>query len=284
MRGTWCWAAALWLGLGAWTAATADAGLGAEPFARAQAHLGRAEFTQALAALEEAAKADPAQADYRRELAIVRQVIDLRQRIQSETDPARRDRGAAALRAYYYDRGLFAEALALDRDRHGREDSPASAEALAETLLESGADAEAGDILAAMGADRLSPLGRWMLALAGAKSGERGEAERLAADLPAPPPDNAQMLYLAARVQALLGKGEPSLAALQLAFRSTPPSRLARLKDQARACPDFGPLAGEASFAAVFATESAVKESGCSRGPTCGGCPRASSCATGGGK
>jgi tetratricopeptide (TPR) repeat protein len=264
------------LGMGAMTAQADDS---AVALSNAQALIARAEFTQALATLEGAAKAAPENHQIGQELAILRQVIDLRGKVAAEADPARYEKMAAALRAYYYDKDLYSEALSLDRECHQRLHTAASAEWLAESMLQMGANGDARTALTAYPVDQLSAQGKWMLALAYARTGGRAEVERLLSTLPPAMDANPSLLYLSARVHALLGAGEHARTDLARAFKATPPSALARLKTHAQSCPDFRALAGETTFTQVMATESTVPESGCSRGASCGGCPNAKAAA-----
>lgn len=254
---------------------------GAADYARAREQLARAEFAPARASLEQAVRASDDNKEYRQQLAMLRQVMELRERIGTETDAARWEKMYGALRAYYYDFDLFGEAAALDRVLHARAGSPASGEALAETLLQLGANAEARAVLTGLAGEELTAKGRRLKALCYARTGGATEAEHLLSALPPATEANPELLYLEARVRALIGASEAARGALQAAFRATAPSALERLKARARACPDFAALAGDAAFTAVFSTASTVPESSCSRGASCGGCPRATSCASG---
>ncbi len=58
----------------------------------------------------------------------------------------------------------------------------------------------------------------------------------------------------------------------------TPPSQLERARARIKACPDFAALASSAEFTKALATESTIKESGCSSGTGCGNCPSRTKC------
>jgi tetratricopeptide (TPR) repeat protein len=261
--------------------AAAGPDVGAAAFQEGRTSLAQGDFTRALASFEAAAKAVPDNSEYRQEFALVRQVVALRKSVATESDPERWGMTATALRAFYYDRGLYKEALPLDVERHRRLNSAESAALLGETQLEIGENAAAVATLGAVALKAHTPSGQWLLAIAHARTGAQAKAREMLAEIPAAPDGSAGLLFLAARVHALLGDGAEARDLLTRSLRSTPPSTLARAKDLAKACPDFRTLAEDPQFASVLATSSMVTESSCSQSKSCGGCPRASSCSSG---
>jgi len=265
---------------GAAFAQTADAGTAA--FTQAKTYLAQSQFERALESYAAAAQAAPENAAYRQEYALLRQVVALRQSLVSETDTARWSTGASALRVFYYDRGLYDAALPLDQERCRRDNAPEPAALLAETQLQLDRNADAVATLTAVPADKLSPKGRDLLALAYARTGSRDRARDLLAQA-AGAPESAEHCLLAARAQALLGGREAAHKLLAQSFQLTPPSALPRAKELVKNCADFRSLLSDAQFASVFETVSTVQESSCSRAKSCGGCPSASKCGSSGG-
>jgi len=267
----------------------ADAGSQASPaqaaYARGIELLEQADFEGALAQFALAAEQAPREQSYRQQHAMVRQVMAMRDAVTQQEDAEHRAAMEQALRAFYYQYGLYDEALALDRAALERvaaeaEDAGrlAAAERLAETQLERGENESAAAALGAFPAEALTANGRLLYALALARAGRAQEANAVVDHAALTQSEEPAERYFAARLYAQLGNQERVVAHLTHLFETTLPSRLEELKTRVRACPDFRSLAGEPSFAQVLATKSKVEESSCSSGASCGGCPRASRC------
>lgn len=244
-------------------------------------HLQQGRFDEALHALGQAAKLDPANQAYVTEAALLRRVMKLRDDLTKETDPGRWMARARALRAYYYDKGLPAEALVLDRQIHEKTDSAASALWLAESLLENGRNAEAGALLEGISRPERATAGDLMLALAQLRQGQELDAQvrETITQVPADAPADEKLLL--ARLQARMGRDGQALAALRGVFETTPGSMHASLRRHVTGCGDFGELAAQADFERVLKTESKIPESSCSSGASCGACPSRTSCSSG---
>ena len=107
------------------------------------------------------------------------------------------------------------------------------------------------------------------------------EAKEIAKHCRVPMASPWGLLYDSARLQSLLGDSTQALALLRLCFESTPPSRLAAVKQSVKAGRDFDSLKGAKDFGAVLQTASKVSESACSGGTSCGSCPNRASCGSG---
>lgn len=253
----------------------------ATAFEQGRAMLAQADFDGAMKAYAEAVKADPKNVVYRQQYTLLRRVVSIREKLGEQTDHDRWETTVRSLRGYYYDNGIYGEALALDRLVHDKLKSPTSSAWLAETLLEMGQDAEADALLAGVKEEDQTLRTRMLLGIARARLGKQDEAKRLAAACPAPPDAGPGLLFDLARLQALTGDATRACELLTRCFEQTPPSRLAGVKAQASRCHDFDTLSRTDAFAKALATESKVAESKCSSGTDCGKCPMRASCGGG---
>ena len=251
----------------------------AEAFAAGEALLAKADFKGALEAFRTAAKTDPENREYAQQYAMLRQVIRMRRDCPKEQDAERWLKMAAALRTFYHDHHLCAEALPLDQERHRRHRSAESAVLLAETQLASGMHSEAVELLSGLTKEQTSPRTRVLHGLALARQGQIDEAKMLAEEA-GRATDEAEPHYFydLARLQALVGDSKGAFQALIRSFELTPPSQLDAFKVEVQGCKDFNALVSTADFAEALETPSKVKESECSKGPGCGDCPMRAKC------
>jgi len=248
-------------------------------FAEGKALLVKGEFDGALAAYAAAAKADPKNEAYRQEHALLRRIIKMRREVQEEKDAKKLETTALALRVFYYDNGLFRQALDLDKEIHGKLRTVDAAARLAETQLQLDMNAEAAAVLAAVAEGEMTPQARILSGIAVARQGKIDDAKLVARKCPKPDDLGPGLLFDLARLHALIGNRDKATGLLIQCFESTPPSRLDGFKGHAKACKDLGGLvASAAEFDAVMRTQSKVKESACSTGADCGKCPSKSSC------
>jgi tetratricopeptide (TPR) repeat protein len=240
--------------------------------------LAKADFDGALKAYAQAAKADPENEGYRQQYALVRRISKMRKGIDKERNPEKWETNARALRSFYYENEIYAEALALDRQFHARLNTAESAGMLAETELALGMNGEAAELLSGLDEQQASPHTRTLLGIALARQGKLDEARALAPECV--PPDGAgpAPYFDLARLRALLGESSPALETLARSFELTLPSRLEALKTKAKTCPDFAALATGPDFAKALETPSKIKESDCSGGSSCGKCPHRAKC------
>ena len=265
--------------VGAATQAVQAESAGTAAFTAGQALLAQGDFDGALKEFKTAARKDRDNEQYAQEYALLRQVLKLRQACAKEQDPAAWEQYAGALRSYYYDHGLYLEALPLDVQRFGRVLSAESAALLAETQLKLGQNDEAAKLLGGLSAELVSARTQVLQALAQVRLGNPNEARKLVQASPdATEAEGAGHYYDLARLQMLLGDKAAALAALTRTFELTPPSQLDALKARIGTCGDFAAVASSAEFAQVLATESKVTESKCSSGSSCGKCPNRSKC------
>lgn len=250
----------------------------AEAFDQGDVLLAKGDFDAALKAYATAAKADSANQAYRQQYSVVRRVIKMRKRIEKESNPEKWASTAEALRAFYYEHGVYAEALPLDRQFHARVNTPQSAAMLAQTQLELGMDAETAALLSSLDKDKTSPRTQVLLGIALARQGKLDEAKGIAKDFAVPKDAGPPVLWDLARLRALVGDSSDALGLLTRCFESTPPSRLDAAKTEAKESNDFRTLLANADFAKALETKSKVKESGCSGGSRCGKCPSRASC------
>ncbi|NLX95912.1 MAG: hypothetical protein GXY83_07035 [Rhodopirellula sp.] len=255
----------------------------AQAFADGERLLAGADFDGALAAFARAARADRENQQYLQHYAMVRRILLLREQLDTEQDDARWEYQARALHSFYISRGLYREALALDRKMHQRLSTASTAVLLAETELALDMNSEAARTLAGLPAEKQTEATRALHGLALARQGKVDEAKQIAAGVELNGEAGPAMLYRVARLTAAVGDNERSLALLTRCFESVAPSQLAAFKDHAQRNPEFGKLASKPEFSRVLQTESKVPESKCSGGSGCSGCPMRGNCGKGGG-
>jgi tetratricopeptide (TPR) repeat protein len=264
------------------SAATPEStGQAAASFDRGNALLAEADFAGAMEAYTAAAKADPENADYRHQAALVRRVIRMRDLLDREQDNERWEMTARALRAFYYANGVHTEALALDRQHHERSGDAESAALLAETELELGMNAEAAALLGALAEDDLTPRSRVLQGIALARLGRMDEAKACAEACAESPALAAGMCFDLACLYSLIGDQQTAGEMLKRCLQSTPPSRVEAMRAFAQSRADLSGLAASPGFAAILATPSNMKESSCSGGTSCGNCPSRGACGGG---
>jgi len=257
-----------------------DAEAAAKAFADGQALLAQAKFDEALPTFKTAASADTANQDYQQTYALLRQIIQLRQQIQTERAPERWITMAKALRTFYHDQKLYSESLLLDRRMHERRLVPNSADLLAETLLALGKDEETVDVLRGVPEKNKGPRTVVMLGLALARQGRIDDGKALARQAAVGKDSEPQVHYDLARLHALTGDSRAASKSLKRSFERTPPSRLDTFKAEAKGCADFKVISDSSRFAAAFKAKSKIKESPCSKGAGCSKCPKRAKCGT----
>jgi len=266
------------IGAASFLASPAVADDAAQAFQEGASLLQQARFEEALASYDRAAQLDAARQEYRNAAAILRRVLQLREQLASEQDPATWERIARSLRGYYQAERIHTASLALDRQFHERLNTAETAAMLAETQLELGQADEARAVLAGRQDLDTQPAARMLLGIALARIGESEAAQAIARGVPLPSDAGPDDRIRAARLQALAGDRAQAFALLSAAFESTPPSRLEDAKTRVKACPDFAALAGQGDFTKALATTSKISESGCSTGASCGACPSRTTC------
>ena len=251
----------------------------ATAFAAGKALLSKADFDGALEAFKTAARTAPQNQEYAQQYAMLRQVVRMRGGCAEERDAERWLKKAGALRTFYYDHHLYAEALPLDQERHRRHRSAQSAVLLAETQLALGAYSQAVELLAGLTEQQASPRARVLHGLALACQGRIDQAKEMA-ETPGQVTDDTGpgYFYDLARLRALLGHSQEAFQALTRSLELTPPSQLEAFKAEVKECKDFSALVSTADFLKVLETSSKVKESGCSKGAGCGKCPMRAKC------
>ncbi len=249
-----------------------------ESFTQGQALLAKGDFRAALQSFAAAARQDQDNQEYVQQYAVVRQVIALRQRLDTERDSARWEYFARGLHSFYVKEGLLDEALALDARMHAKLNTAASAKTLAETQLALDKYDAAEATLAGLPAAKQTPATRALHALALARQSKQDRAQELAASIELTDDTGPGTIYSVARLNAALGNHDEALTLLTRCFELLPPSRLPGFKDHATKTPEFAPLLSTAAFDEVLATESKIHESACSGGSRCATCPMRGQC------
>ena len=256
----------------------------AEAFAKGERLLAKGDFQAAQQSYAAAARADRDNPEYMQHFAMIRRIIDLRSRLQTEQDPERWQDMARALHAFYASGGILSELLKLDQSIHTRLNSAESATMLAETQLALGQNPDAAKTLAALESGKTTVMTQALLGIALLRSGQKDQAQQIVDKLTLSDEDGAGASYAAARLHAGVGNAAKAMGLLKLCFEAIPGSVLEDYKAHAKSCPEFAALASSAEFASVLKTESKVPESKCSGGSSCAGCPMAGKCPKGQGK
>ncbi|MBN1912718.1 MAG: tetratricopeptide repeat protein [Pirellulales bacterium] len=254
-----------------------------EAFAQGTALLGQGKFREAVQAYGEASQADRKNQEYMQRFLLVRRIITMRDKLDGEKNPARWNKMAQALHAFYSSEGLHDDAVGVAEKIHARLNTAFSASQLAETHLLRGDSAKAIEVLSALPPKETTPAAQALLGIALAREGRTDEAlqvSRVVADAKSNDPGT---LYGLARMHAAVGNPDEALRLLTRTFESVPPSRLDTLKSHAKTSPEFRDLASSDKFASVLRTKSKVAESKCSGGSSCAGCPMRGKCPKSGG-
>jgi tetratricopeptide (TPR) repeat protein len=240
--------------------------------------LSRADFEAALQAFESAAKADPENAEYAAQAALVRRIIDLRQSLERQSDDQKWLAAATALFSFYMDNGIEREALSLALKAHTRQPTAETAAMLARARLALNQNTEAAQELRSLAAEKMTAEVRALLGIALARQNQVDQAKALLSELKLPEKPAAYFLFDLARLHALVGDRNEALHHLVSAFENTPPTQLNAAKDRARKEPDFQSLRDDPGFAQALQTASKVTDEGCPYGQKHENCPKKATC------
>lgn len=250
----------------------------AESFAKGETLLAKGNFPAALQSYAAAARADRDNQEYMQHYAMVRRVVDMRSRLESERTPQRWEYMAKGLRAFYVSERIYPELLKLDQELHSRLGTADTAAMLAETQLAMSRSADAVKNLSALEQSKTTAMTQALLGIALVRSGKADEAKQVAGKLELPADAGPSMTYAAARLYAGTGDSATALKLLKTCFEATLPSILDGFKTHAKDCPDFAAIASSPEFVAVLETKSKMPESKCSGGSSCAGCPMSGKC------
>ena len=260
-------------------AAYSRAETAAESFTRGRTQVTKGEFEAALQSYAVAARADQGNQEYVQHYALLRRVIDIRNRLETEQDPQRWEHMARGLRAFYASEHIYPELLKLEKEIHTRVGSGDTAAILAETQLAMNQNAEAAATLSALKPDKTTDAVRALLGVALARTGKMDQARQIAQQLSLPADAGPGVMYAAARLHAATGNPSKAVELLKAGFEATLPSALDSFKAHAKVCPEFAAILSTPEFVRVLETESKMPESKCSGGSSCAGCPMRGKCA-----
>jgi hypothetical protein len=250
----------------------------AESFARGETLLAKGDCAAALQSYAAAARADRNNPEYVQHYAMLRRIVDLRTRLETEQNPQLWEQMARAVRAFYASERVYAELLMLDRRMHSRLGSGESATMLAETQLAMGEHADAAQTLSALPPAKATAMTQALLGIALVRSGKTDEAKQIAEKLTLPADARPGLTYAAARLYAGIGNSARSLELLGACFETTLPSMLDGFKAHAKDCSEFAAMASSPEFTQALKTKSKLSESKCSGGSSCAGCPMSGKC------
>jgi tetratricopeptide (TPR) repeat protein len=256
----------------------------AESFERGKSRLSDGDLRGALKEYAEAARAAPENDSYLREFMLVRNAVLLKTNLTQVSDQKQWLQMAQALRAFYAGNGLLEQALQLDKQIHARKGSSFTAMQLAETQLALDLNADAENVLTALGTQKSTTASQALLAIALVRQGKLDKAQEVAKAIASAGDKGPVTLYDLARMHAALGNANESLTLLVRSFEGTLPSQLDLFKRHARKCPEFAAVADSSTFQKALETESKVPESKCSGGSSCASCPMSGQCSSAGGQ
>ena len=236
-------------------------------FAEGKALLAEGDFAAAMKAYTAAAKADPDNPDYRVQAMLVRRVIKLREKLDTQKDPEKWLGDARSLYAFYRENEIHTEALAIALKVHAEEASADSAAMLARARLALNRNAEAVQTLGSVPQEQVTAEVRVLMGVALARQGTKGQADLILEDLEQPPEVGSQVLFDLACLHSLLGRSDDAVAVLIRCFENTPAHELEQVQARAKQSEDFAALRGTPAFATALTTNSKIKAG-------CGGCSK----------
>jgi len=243
---------------------------------QAEMQLAAGEYDKALKSYAGAIEVDPKNEDLKQQYIVLRQVIRVREMHANEQDTERRGKMATALRSFYYDNGLFKEALKLDKVTHADVPNADSTANVAESHLELNENAEVVKFLSVLPEKKQTPRTRTLLAIALLRESNTKDAKALAAKVQMPEEDDAGLYFELACMYSLLDDADLSSKMLTHSFQMTRPSLMEKAHARAMARADLKPLVDSGAMKVAMATKSKVAESSCSGQSSCAGCPSAS--------
>jgi len=259
------------------TAAPVLADTAEETFAKGETLLRNGDFSAALQSYATAARADQSNPEYMQHYTMMRRIVDLRNRLNTETNPQRWEYMAKGLRAFYASEQIYPDLLKLDQELHLRLKSADSAAMLAETQLALDQNAAATKTLS-LEPSEATEMTQSLLGIALVRCGKTDSAKQIAEKLSLPGDASPSVTYAAARLYAATGDSARAIGLLSACFQAVAPSQLEGFKSRAKQCPEFAAIASNPEFARALETKSKVPESKCSEGSSCAGCPMSRKC------
>lgn len=250
----------------------------AELAAQGKALLAKGDLEGAMQAYQSAARADQNNPEFGQQFAIVRQALQIRQRLDTEQDPERWEYMGRALHSFYVRNGMYAPALELAAKMHERLHSETSGLVLAETAFAMDKHDVVVKTLSTLESAHVTPVTQALLGVALTRQGKLDEARQIARKVQLPADSGPSAVYAVARLQAATGNSKDALTTLKQVFESLPPSRQEGFRQHAQQATEFAAMASNGEFAKVLQTESKVPESKCSGGSSCANCPNRGKC------
>ena len=194
---------------------------GAQAFAKGQALLKTGAIQDALQAFATAARAPDARDEYKQQFMLVRNVLNMRQALAVQDDPAKWNKIAVRLRNFYYTLRLYEDLYKLASKMHERNPSASSAVLMADALLCLNRNEEAEKALRSVDGSKLNLHAKTLLGLALARQKKMDEARAIVAGIKMPEQVSPRFLLDVARVKVLVGDVDGGLADLTTAFERT---------------------------------------------------------------
>lgn len=230
------------------------------------------DYASALQEYATAAKANPQNLYYREQYAVLQRVIKMKKLLAEETNAEKWKSCAKAVRAYYYSKGYYAEALELDLAAENKFNTAECLNNVLETMLLTGKDKEAAKL-----ADDNKPADKTvryqtLIPVVLAHTGKADNALATVKTVQASPKTDPLSYFDFARVYWAAGDKEKAMANLKILLEHTAASETPAVQEMIKRSAEFAPLQDSKELKDVLATQSKVAQSGCSSGSNCNTC------------
>ncbi|HAL45219.1 MAG: hypothetical protein A2Y12_04560 [Planctomycetes bacterium GWF2_42_9] len=237
-------------------------------------------FTAALNEYVAAAKANPQEVYYRQQYAVLQRVVKMQNLIKTEINLEKWKSYAKAIRGYYYNKGFYSEALAIDLQAANKFNTGEFAANALETMLLNGKNAEAVKFIEEKKTEDKIVRYETLSLAAQALNGKAKESVDALQTVKIDPKLDSKSYFDIARIYNAAGDKEKTLANLQLLLENTLPSEIEAERLMIKRTADLASLNGSDDFTKVLATQSKVEQSGCTGGSSCGSCKNRSKCSS----
>ena len=238
------------------------------------------DYKAALMAYAKAARANPTEAYYRNQFALLRSVGKMQAAMAAEPVAEKWQGYAEAVRNYLYGKGFYEAALAVDSAAYEKFSDVSSGSKKLESLLMLSKNDEAAALASGLEATETSTRLATLKPVALARNGQVDQAVAAVEDLTIYADKDPYALFDLARISQAAGKQDEAYSYLKLFLEHTVPTEMATSRNMISLCDDFSSLHEQEAFAAVLATESKVAQSDCSGGSSCGSCSLKGKCSS----
>lgn len=222
-------------------------------------------LSELRAGLEARIAAEPKNAALKKQLLFLAAMQRRETMFAKERNPEMASKLGAELRRYYYQQRLFSAAESVDRRLHSMNPDHLHTFALGETLLHTGKNQEAAELLKRCDWNEQERSGKLLTALAAARIGDQETGRRLLAEIP-DERCTPQERLLAVTAAARLGEIERASKGVVTILEQAPSKETKALQHYFSGT-DFQTVLSSPAFRNALNTRSKAKENDCS------GCP-----------